>query len=350
MKKKGIGLGILYAVLSLQAHAGSAYISKVISMSSDADRTPIAEDANGRVGVDGAAQGVAIGATSVAKLGSSVMGDSATSNSQYGISIGTQSRVDENAGGSIALGYNSSVKKDAQSSLAIGANSIATESNEVSVGNDTLKRKITNVESGKADNDAVNVKQLKDVESSTLKSANTYTDHIADGTLKSANTYTDHIADGTLKSANTYTDHIVDGTLKSANTYTDHIADGTLKSANDYADNSSSQTLSYANAYTDKKISELNNNHQQIKNLSKKIDRVNKKLNAGIAGVTAIASIPYLNNSNFSYGMGGGTYSNGQAMAAGMQVRMTENTAARINMSWDSSRNSSVGVGFAGGW
>jgi len=305
MKKKGIGLGILYAVLSLQAHAGSAYISKVISMSSDADRTPIAEDANGRVGVDGAAQGVAIGATSVAKLGSSVMGDSATSNSQYGISIGTQSRVDENAGGSIALGYNSSVKKDAQSSLAIGANSIATESNEVSVGNDTLKRKITNVESGKADNDAVNVKQLKDVESSTLKSANTYTDH---------------------------------------------IADGTLKSANDYADNSSSQTLSYANAYTDKKISELNNNHQQIKNLSKKIDRVNKKLNAGIAGVTAIASIPYLNNSNFSYGMGGGTYSNGQAMAAGMQVRMTENTAARINMSWDSSRNSSVGVGFAGGW
>jgi len=305
MKKKGIGLGILYAVLSLQAHAGSAYISKVISMSSDADRTPIAEDANGRVGVDGAAQGVAIGATSVAKLGSSVMGDSATSNSQYGISIGTQSRVDGNAGGSIALGYNSSVKKDAQSSLAIGANSIATESNEVSVGNDTLKRKITNVESGKADNDAVNVKQLKDVESSTLKSANTYTDH---------------------------------------------IADGTLKSANDYADNSSSQTLSYANAYTDKKISELNNNHQQIKNLSKKIDRVNKKLNAGIAGVTAIASIPYLNNSNFSYGMGGGTYSNGQAMAAGMQVRMTENTAARINMSWDSSRNSSVGVGFAGGW
>ncbi|WP_241609437.1 YadA C-terminal domain-containing protein, partial [Rosenbergiella australiborealis] len=125
----------------------------------------------------------------------------------------------------------------------------------------------------------------------------------------------------------------------------------TLSSANNYTDKSSANTLSSANNYTDKQIEKLNiQGDEKIRKLSNKIDQANKKLNAGIAGVTAIASIPYLNNNRFSYGMGGGTYSNGQAVAAGAQVHMTQNTAARVNISWDSSHNSAVGVGFAAGW
>ncbi|WP_446443419.1 YadA-like family protein [Pseudocitrobacter faecalis] len=70
------------------------------------------------------------------------------------------------------------------------------------------------------------------------------------------------------------------------------------------------------------------------------------KLNAGVAGVTAIASIPYVAENNFSYGVGLGNYQNGNALAAGMQYKTSTNV--RLNVSGDSSSNSALGVGF--GW
>ncbi|EIM5291452.1 YadA-like family protein, partial [Salmonella enterica subsp. enterica serovar Ealing] len=106
-----------------------------------------------------------------------------------------------------------------------------------------------------------------------------------------------------------------------------------------------------ANNYTDQKFNEFNNaSNERFKALGNKIDRAEKRLNAGIAGVTAIASIPYVAENNFSYGIGLGNYQNGNAMAAGVQYKLSPNANVRLNVSWDSSGNSAIGAGLAGGW
>ncbi|WP_077999638.1 YadA C-terminal domain-containing protein [Edwardsiella tarda] len=106
----------------------------------------------------------------------------------------------------------------------------------------------------------------------------------------------------------------------------------------DYAEtiaraNGDKQTLASANRYTDEKI-----NHSE------------SRLNAGIAGVTAISSIPYVHGNTFSYGVGIGNYRNGNAAALGMQYKVTSNLNARLNASWDSAHNTAVGFGLAAGW
>ncbi len=63
-----------------------------------------------------------------------------------------------------------------------------------------------------------------------------------------------------------------------------------------------------------------------------------------------IASIPYFTDTKFSYGIGLGNYGNGNAMAAGAQLKTSSTTAVRLNVSWDSSSNTALGVGFASGW
>ncbi|EDI9321231.1 hypothetical protein CRW83_24730 [Salmonella enterica subsp. enterica serovar Newport] len=93
-----------------------------------------------------------------------------------------------------------------------------------------------------------------------------------------------------------------------------------------------------------------NSINERFSQLGDKINRVEKKLNAGIAGVAAIASIPYVAENQFSYGIGLGNYSNGNATAAGVQLKTSANTNLRLNVSWDSSHNTALGLGFAGGW
>ncbi|MGV2981674.1 YadA-like family protein [Camelimonas sp. ID_303_24] len=65
---------------------------------------------------------------------------------------------------------------------------------------------LSNVATGVADNDAVNVGQLKGVAAGTLASANRYTDDSTARALASANTYTDQKSAETLQAANSYTD------------------------------------------------------------------------------------------------------------------------------------------------
>ncbi|WP_438334425.1 YadA C-terminal domain-containing protein [Edwardsiella tarda] len=98
-------------------------------------------------------------------------------------------------------------------------------------------------------------------------------------------------------------------------------------------DNGDKKTLASANRYTDEKI-----NHTE------------SRLNAGIAGVTAISSIPYVHGNTFSYGVGIGNYRNGNAAALGMQYKITNNINARLNASWDSAHNAALGFGLAAGW
>ncbi|EOX8040709.1 TPA: YadA-like family protein [Proteus mirabilis] len=109
-----------------------------------------------------------------------------------------------------------------------------------------------------------------------------------------------------------------------------------LTSSKSYTDSRFSSAISYA----DDKFGQLDN----------KINQKEKKLNAGIAGVTAISSIPYVSENTFSYGMGVGNYQNGNAIAAGVQLKTIYNSNIRVNISWDSSSNTALGVGISGGW
>ncbi|EGK0774454.1 hypothetical protein IOL85_004524, partial [Salmonella enterica] len=163
--------------------------------------------------------------------------------------------------------------------------------------------------------------------------ANKYTDDTAKKTLKTASENTERRAliaeNNAVTRSNTYTDESSSRTLESANTYTNHRATQAENNA-----------VARSNNYTDNRFGELKN----------QVDRNEKRLNAGIAGVTALSSIPYSSGNKFSYGIGMGNYQNGNAVAAGVQFRVSPSTNVRLNISWDSAGNNATGVGIAGGW
>ncbi|EAM8779519.1 TPA: YadA C-terminal domain-containing protein, partial [Salmonella enterica subsp. diarizonae serovar -:z10:-] len=151
--------------------------------------------------------------------------------------------------------------------------------------------------------------------------------------LKVANDNTEHRAvvaeNNAVVRSEAYTNERSDRTLESANTYTNHRA---VQAENN--------AVASSKNYTDNRFGELR----------KSLDHTEKRLNAGISGVTALSSIPYAAGNKFSYGIGAGNYKNGNAVAAGVQLRVSPSTNVRLNISWDSAGNNATGVGIAGGW
>lgn len=110
-------------------------------------------------------------------------------------------------------------------------------------------------------------------------------------------------------------------------------------------------TLSSANKYTNDVFSNYySDSERRLKTMDNKINRLSNRMNAAIASSTAIASIPYVAENNFSFGVGVGNYKNGNAMAVGTQYKTSTNTNVRLNVAWDSSGNSTSGAGFSAGW
>ena len=184
-------------------------------------------------------------------------------------------------------------------------------------------------------------------DAATLAAARTHSDENNKRTLVSANTYADqketdinNRTDGLLMTERQARIAGDAETLATAEAYSDAGDSLTLKQATAYSDISTRRALSEAYRYTDNKF----------RNLSNKIERAEKRLNAGIAGVTAISSIPYVAENSFSYGIGVGNYQNANAVAAGIQYKTSRNTNIRLNISWDSSHNTAIGAGVAGGW
>lgn len=62
----------------------------------------------------------------------------------------------------VAIGVASQIASGADGAVALGATSIATEANVVSVGNDTMRRRIVNIDRGRGGSDAVVVAQLRE--------------------------------------------------------------------------------------------------------------------------------------------------------------------------------------------
>ncbi|SFU36805.1 YadA-like family protein [Xenorhabdus koppenhoeferi] len=110
----------------------------------------------------------------------------------------------------------------------------------------------------------------------------------------------------------------------------------TLKDANNYTD----QRFDKAQSYTDQKVNHLDN----------KVDRNEKRANAGIASVAAMSNIPYSNNTGFSLGLGLGQYRNGSAVALGIQNKLNENVSLKLSTSWNSSGSPVFGAGVGISW
>ncbi|HGG6428061.1 TPA: YadA-like family protein [Salmonella enterica subsp. enterica serovar Kottbus] len=258
---------------------------------------------------------------SIPDSGGIIIGDNSDmNNSKNGIGIGHHTEV--SGKNSIAIGSEASSVNGA---VALGAGSVADRENTISVGSASNNRQITNIAAGTADTDAVNVKQLDKKSSETLKSANGYTDSKITDTKNELN--------ANIVSAKTEA-------ISSANGYTDSKITDTKNELNTNIVSAKKEAISSANNYTDSRFKELND----------KINKSEKILNAGIAGVTAISSIPYVAENTFSYGVGIGNYRNGHAIAAGIQYKTSPDSNIRFNLSWDSSHNTSLGMGIAGGW
>ncbi|EDW1974939.1 hypothetical protein S564_004593 [Salmonella enterica subsp. enterica] len=280
-------------------------------------------------------------------------------------------------------------------SVALGSDSVADQDNQVSIGQKItdattgavryITRTLSNLTDGTDAHDAVNKGQLDDVDTkaqgyatTAQTAANKHTDDeigkldtkaqgYATTAQSAAEKYTDNATlqanQKVLQKANTYTDNTAKDVLKSANDNTERRAavaeDNAIKRSGHYTDERSVQTLNSANTYTNHRAIQAENNAVARSNnytdnrfgeLRKSMKHTEKRLNAGIAGVTALSSIPYSSGNNFSYGIGVGNYQNGNAVAAGVQFRASPSTNVRLNISWDSAGNNATGIGIAGGW
>jgi autotransporter adhesin len=136
-------------------------------------------------------------------------------------------------------------------------------------------------------------------------------------------------------------------TLSSANTYTD----GKVTAESQSRADGDASTLSSANTYTNEVFSSFTaDSNKKFESIDHKINKLSDRLNAAIAGSTAIASIPYVAEDSFSFGVGIGNYSNGNAVALGSQYKTSRNSNIRVNVSWDSTGNVASGAGFSAGW
>ncbi|WP_447935480.1 ESPR-type extended signal peptide-containing protein [Stenotrophomonas lactitubi] len=118
------------------------------------------------IGSDAKATGsgaTAIGAYSLSSGINSVAigrGSQVTLAAEGGFALGSGTKVAATSG--VAIGIASQIASGADGAVALGATSIATEANVVSVGNDTLRRRIVNIDRGRGGSDAVVVAQLRE--------------------------------------------------------------------------------------------------------------------------------------------------------------------------------------------
>lgn len=227
---------------------------------------------------------------------------------------------------SVALGVDA--RALAKNSVALGDGSLADRDNSVSVGREGQERFLTHVAAGIAKTDAVNKGQLDEERDARIAGDKQ--------TLKQAMDYTDVSIQ--------YSEAKINKRITEEQQACIEGEEQTLAAANRYTDETFGQVthtvLDNARQYTDQRFSQLDN----------KISQVEKRANAGIAGVTAISSIPYVNSERFSFGMAMGHYRDAQAIATGVQYKPTANTNVRLNASWNNGGDTSIGAGFAVGW
>ena len=112
-----------------------------------------------------------------------VIGQDAQASGVNATAVGNNSHATKNS--STALGQNAWAT--AENSVALGAGSVANEANTVSVGNASGERRIVNVADGTKDTDAVNFKQLSDVDAKTQANADVLAAYKVAGVVSGTN-------------------------------------------------------------------------------------------------------------------------------------------------------------------
>ena len=308
-------------------------------------------------------------------------------NALNGTIIGSSSTA--TGANSIVIGSDASASNGA---IAIGSGSVGNRSNTVSFGSTGSERQLTNVAAGTADTDVSNVKQMRDADAATLSSAKGYTDAretVINSRMDTliAQEKSDRITGDadTLAKSGDYTDKQTAAAISTANSYTD-TREQAINARTDglVADEASqriagdAQTLSSANSYTNQRETAINNRtdslmsdersaridgdrrtlssansytNQRFGELSNKVNRNERRANAGVSAAMAMSNIPYLNNYvDNSFGMAAGTYRGETAIAGGYQRQINPYGNTRVSLTWDTSQGVGVAGGFAVGW
>jgi autotransporter adhesin len=311
------------------------------------------------------AESIAVGGNAQASGASSIaMGSNAKTTTDNSVAIGGSSSVSGKAG--TAIGDGAIVTAD--NAVALGAGSVADRMNSVSVGSKGNERQITNVKAGTEDTDAVNLAQLKEVSGNVINMGNTVNQNTTDITKIQNGT------DGMFQVKNTDNlpkpsvtgDNSVAGGAGSKASGNSSMAVGTsatASGANSVAlGNSSSATADNSVALGSGSVADRTNsvsvgsagNERQITNvaagtkgtdgvnvnqltsgineskdytnskfndLKNQVDKQNDKLEGGIAGAMAMASMPQPYSAGASmFSMGGASYGSQGAVAMGVST------------------------------
>ncbi|WP_297202371.1 YadA-like family protein, partial [uncultured Pluralibacter sp.] len=339
---------------------------------------------------------LASGASSIASgHGSQATGDNAIATGTNASASGTGSiamggNASSKADNSVAIGSGAVVNEGANNSIALGSNSVANRENTLSVGSKGNERQITNVADGKELTDAVNVGQLKGVES-TVKNIGGNVNNLTEGregmfqvnnTSKRAKptpTGKDSLAGGAgAKASGANSVAIGNNSMASAENSIALGNNSSAKGKNTVAlgtgsvadrDNSISvgaagserqitnvargtrgtdavnvdqlkQGIDMSNQYTDNKFG-------QLKHM---VNKQTNKLSAGIAGAMAMATLPQPYSPGASMmAMSGGSYKGQSALAIGVST-ISDNGKWVSKLSGTSTSQGdfgvSVGVGY----
>jgi autotransporter adhesin len=311
------------------------------------------------------AESIAVGGNAQASGASSIaMGSNAMTTTDNSVAIGGSSSVSGKAG--TAIGDGAIVTAD--NAVALGAGSVADRMNSVSVGSKGHERQITNVKAGTEDTDAVNLAQLKEVSGNVINMGNTVNQNTTDITKIQNGT------EGMFQVKNTDNlpkpsvtgDNSVAGGAGSKASGKSSMAVGTsatASGANSVAlGNSSSATADNSVALGSGSVADRTNsvsvgsagNERQITNvaagtkgtdgvnvnqltsgineskdytnskfndLKNQVDKQNDKLEGGIAGAMAMASMPQPYSAGASmFSMGGASYGSQGAVAMGVST------------------------------
>lgn len=250
----------------------------------------------------------AIGVNAASAGASSVaLGAGATSGAGQSVAIGGAAVV--SATGGVALGAGAVADRAGMNgaSEAFSGVRVASTAGAVSVGSAGAERQITNVAGGTADTDAVNVRQLRSVQQSSVAYATR--------------------ADGSTD----YSSVVLGNGQAPQGTVISNVAPG-VKGTDAVNLNQLQAGVASANAYTDAVAGSLKQN----------IDQVARKASAGTAAAMSMETAPYLAG-KVTYGAGMGYY--GGQSAFGMSLRSTSGDGRwSVNGGVSADTQGSVGI------
>lgn len=317
---------------------------------------------------------VAIGTDTLANQTDAIaVGRKAESTAENGVALGHNAKTSVVSG--VALGSDSEATREALKDVTV-TNTASASANEVygaanstetakaaiaatvkgslgavSVGNDNATRQITNVAAGSNDSDAVNVAQLKSVETSVREyvNANAIDVKQGDGILVTE-TPASTDADGN-PTKHTFTVSLADEIKNSITNNTNNITKlGDQVSIN-------TGDISNLKSQVNNNTQTLNTHTEQINNLNNRVDGIDGRINgldsrmdkvgAGAAALAGLHPLDFNPDDKWSFSVGYGNYGNTNAMAVGAFYRPNEDVMVNVASSMGNGENMiSAGLNF----